>query len=84
MKMTLLYLSKSKWSVTSLLRSSDFNTCSSSLTEEKVCLHVTAAWHTRYEFPELSKSFETESAIFYGRGALKQLPRGRRRLKWFA
>ena len=32
----------------------------------------------------LSKSIETETAVFYRRGALKQLPRGRRRLKWFA
>ena len=31
-----------------------------SLTEEKVCLHVTAR-HIRYEFPVLSKSIETEA-----------------------
>ena len=50
-----------------------------SLTEEKVCLTAEA-----YESPVLSKSIETENAVFSGTGALKQLPRGRRRLKWFA
>ena len=61
----------------------------SSLTEEKVCLYVTAG-HIKYEFPVLSKYIETEYNcmyrlhVFYGRGGVKQLPRGRRRLKWFA
>ena len=53
-----------------------------SLTEEKVCLHVTAG-HIRYKFPVISKSIETKTAVFCGRGAVKQLRRGRRRLKWF-
>ena len=37
-----------------------------------------------YELLLFSKSIETEDAVFSGRGALQQLPLGRRRLKWFA
>ena len=52
----------------------------SSLTEEKVCLHVTAGAFQILIPSVISKSIETETAVFYGRGALKRLPRGRGRL----
>ena len=66
MKMTLSH----RGGFTSLLRSSDFNTCSSSTCRWKVDrrkgLFKCNSLYVTYEFPVLSKSIETETANSMG------------------